>query len=153
MKQSLSSVGKDDYLFPAGLYRLIHAEKDVDTARKGEGHGGAEKTEKGDQSDAYEGGVGQYSEKLWEAGRKLVADGSPHCGTAAVREPFMYTPLTQTQGFPPAPGYGILNMETDALYDTIKRHHLEGTQVAIHCHGERSSEQVLKVYEQVGTAP
>ena len=99
----------------------------------------------------YEGGVGQYSEKLWEAGLKLVADGSPHCGTAAVREPFMNTPLTETLGFPPAPSYGILNMESDALYDTIKRHHTEGKQFAIHCHGERSSEQVLKVYEQVGT--
>ncbi|XP_038068548.1 N-substituted formamide deformylase-like [Patiria miniata] len=97
----------------------------------------------------YDGGVGNYSSRLWEAGLKLVADGSPHCGTCATREPFMYTPLTETLGFPKAPGYGTLNMEDDALLDTIKRHHQDGKQMAIHCHGERSSEQVLKVYEQV----
>ena len=41
--------------------------------------------------------------KLWEAGVKLGADGSPHCGTAAVREPFLNSNLTETLGFPPAP--------------------------------------------------
>ena len=97
----------------------------------------------------YKGGVGNYSSRLWEIGLKMFADGSPHCGTAAIREPYLFTPLTETLGFPKAPGYGILNMETNALFDTVKRHHQEGKQLAIHCHGERSSEQVLKVYEQV----
>ena len=97
----------------------------------------------------YEGGVGSFNSRLWEVGLKLVADGSPHCGTAATREPYMKMPISENLGFPPAPGYGIMNMDTEALYDTVKRHHLQGTQLAIHCHGERSSEQVLRIYEQV----
>ena len=95
--------------------------------------------------------VGNYNERLWEAGIKLIGDGSPHCGTAAVREPFMYTPLTETLGFPEAPGYGMLNMEDAPLLQTVKRFHEQGKQIAIHCHGERASEQALRTYEQVCT--
>ena len=94
-------------------------------------------------------GIGNYNNKLWEVGIKIVQDGSPHCGTIAVREPFMSTPLTENLGFPTPPQYGILNFSTQALHDTIKRLHMQGKQIAVHCHGERSSEQILKIYEQV----
>ena len=87
--------------------------------------------------------------KLWEAGVKIVADGSPHCGTAAVREPFFNSNLTQTLGFPPAPCYGNLNYSTQDLLDTVKFFHEQGTQIAIHAHGERAIDQVIGVYEQV----
>ena len=87
--------------------------------------------------------------KLWEAGVKLVADGSPHCGTAAVREPFLNTNLTQTLGFPPAPCYGNLNHSTQDLLKLVKSYHQRGTQIAIHAHGERAIDQVIGVYEQV----
>ncbi|KAJ8034347.1 hypothetical protein HOLleu_21139 [Holothuria leucospilota] len=93
--------------------------------------------------------IGNYSDRLWEAGIKLIGDGSPHCGTAAVREPFMYTPLTETLGFPKAPGYGSLNMTASALENTVAKFHKRGTQVAIHCHGERAAEQALKAYQKV----
>ena len=87
--------------------------------------------------------------KLWEAGVKLGADGSPHCGTAAVREPFLDTELTRTLGFPPAPGRGTLNHSPEDLLKTVKSHHQRGTQIAIHAHGERAIDQVIGVYEQV----
>lgn len=87
--------------------------------------------------------------KLWEAGVKLVADGSPHCGTAAVREPFLNNNLTQTLGFPPPPCCGKLNYSTQDLLKTVKFYHQRGTQIAIHAHGERAIDQVIDVYEQV----
>lgn len=106
-------------------------------------------TDKKQKSSTAVKGVGNYSELLWEAGIKLTGDGSPHCGTAAVREPFMQTPLTEILGFPKAPSYGILNMDSQALIDTVKWFHQKGTQIAIHTHGERASEQALRAYEQV----
>ena len=87
--------------------------------------------------------------KLWVAGVKLGADGSPHCGTAAVREPFLNSNLTQTLGFPPAPCYGNLNHSTEYLLKRVKFHHHRETQIAIHAHGERAIDQVIGVYEQV----
>ena len=87
--------------------------------------------------------------KLWEAGVKIVADGSPHTGTAAVREPFLNSNLTQTLGFPPAPCYGNLNHSTEDLLKAVKSYHQRGTQIAIHAHGESTIDQVIGVYEQV----
>ena len=89
------------------------------------------------------------SDKLWVAGVKLVADGSPHCGTAAVQEPYLNSNLTEILGFPEAPQYGTLNHTTDELLEIVESYHKEGTQIAIHAHGERAIDQVLTVYEQV----
>ena len=93
----------------------------------------------------------QPNEKLWEAGVKIIADGSPHCGTAAVREPFLNTNLTKTLGFADAPCYGSLNYTTEKLLETVEFFHKQGTQIAIHAHGERAVDQVISVYEQVRT--
>ncbi|KAJ8034346.1 hypothetical protein HOLleu_21138 [Holothuria leucospilota] len=93
--------------------------------------------------------IGNYNGRLWVAGIKLMADGSPHSGTMATREPYLFTPLTETLCFPKAPNYGKLNMENNTLLDTVKRFHLSGKQIAIHSQGERACEQVLKTYEKV----
>ena len=90
-------------------------------------------------------------ERRWEAGVKIIVDGSPHCGTAAVREPFMNSNLTQTLGFPPAPCYGQLNYSTEEMLETVKFFHQQGTQIPVHAHGERAIDQVISVYEQVST--
>ena len=100
-------------------------------------------------TDGEKDGIGNFNDKLWEVGFKTGQDGSPHCGTIAVREPFMSTPLTETLGFPSPPQYGHLNFSYQALYKTIESLHLQGKQIAVHCHGERSSEQILKIFEQV----
>lgn len=92
-------------------------------------------------------------DRLWIAGIKMMADGSPHCGSAAVMEPYLENYLTKILGFPKAPNYGKLNMESDALVDAMKFYDKQGIQVAIHSHGERASDQVLKAYEQVKLKP
>ncbi|KAJ8034344.1 hypothetical protein HOLleu_21135 [Holothuria leucospilota] len=93
--------------------------------------------------------IGNYNGRLWVAGIKLIADGSPHCGTMATKEPYLFTPLTETLCFPKAPGYGNLNMENDALIRTVKHFHTKRKQIAIHAHGDRACEQVLTAYETV----
>ncbi|KAK3707607.1 hypothetical protein QZH41_017863, partial [Actinostola sp. cb2023] len=89
------------------------------------------------------------NDKLWFAGVKIFSDGSPHCGTAAAREPFLENDLTKTLGFPPSPCYGALNFSNDQLLKLVKHWHDQGKQVAIHAHGERAIDQVLDVYEKV----
>ncbi|XP_071800320.1 putative amidohydrolase YtcJ [Asterias amurensis] len=159
MDEMLKQTADDIANFPIrlALYKMTHAVTDGDLVSRRVAQSpkvrccsalGRMKKSKL-RNEQHTGSVGNYSSRLWEAGLKLVADGSPHCGTAATREPYMTGPLTDILGFPPAPGYGTLNMASDALYDTIKRSHLQGKQFAIHCHGERSSEQVLRAYEQV----
>ncbi|XP_031563238.1 uncharacterized protein LOC116298816 [Actinia tenebrosa] len=89
------------------------------------------------------------SDKLWFAGVKICADGSPHCGTAAVREPYHDTDLTRLLCFPPSPCYGTLNYDDESILKTVKYWHDHGYQIAAHAHGERAIEQVLSAYQQV----
>ena len=91
----------------------------------------------------------EASEKLWEAGVKLVADGSRHCGTAAVREPYFSSDLTELFGFPTAPSCGALNFTDEKLLKAVEFFHQKGKQIAIHVHGERAIDQVINVYEKV----
>lgn len=91
----------------------------------------------------------EASEKLWEAGVKLVADGSPHCGTAAVQEPYFLSDLTEILGFPTLLGCGALNFTNEKLLETVEFFHQKRKQIAIHAHGERAVDQVISVYEQV----
>ena len=86
---------------------------------------------------------------LWLAGVKLWADGSPHAGTMALREPFLNSSLTNFLSFPKAPNYGNLTFSTETLYNKVAFYHKLGTQIAIHAHGERAIEQVLSVYQRV----
>lgn len=88
-------------------------------------------------------------DRLWMAGIKMMADGSPHCGSAAIREPFLDNNLTKVLGFPKPPNYGKLNMETGALIDRLKFYTERGIQVAIHTQGERATDQVIAAFEEV----
>jgi predicted amidohydrolase YtcJ len=90
------------------------------------------------------------NDKLWLAGVKIIADGSPHCGSMATREPFLVNDLTKMLGFPPTPCFGSLNYSDKQLHGMVQKYHGQGKQIAIHAHGERAIEQVLTVYEQVG---
>ena len=155
------------YIFFIALYRLIHPVEDCRLESNASGsrtesslapsprsccprlNSYSEDADGLPRSGAEVPGIGNHNGKLWEAGVKIIADGSPHTGTSAVREPYLLTQLTETLGFPPAPGYGILNYNTKAMLDTIRKCHNEGKQIAIHSHGERAIEQVLKCYEEV----
>ena len=87
---------------------------------------------------------------LWHAGVKLFADGSLHCGTAALKRPYLYSDLTEKLCFPPPPNCGTLNWTYDQLLNQVKLYHNAGWQVAIHAQGDRAIDQVLSVYEDLG---
>ena len=89
------------------------------------------------------------SSKLWVAGVKFWADGSPHAGTAAVSEPYLHNDLTKKLSFPPPPNYGHLNWHDEELFQKVKVFHDQGKQIAIHAHGERAIQQSLNVYKQL----
>ena len=91
------------------------------------------------------------TDMLWLAGVKLWADGSPHTGTLAVREPLLHSVVSESLSFPPPPNYGTLKYTNDSLKDRIQFYHDAGVQVAVHAQGERAIEQVLSIYEQLDT--
>lgn len=65
--------------------------------------------------------------KLWVAGVKFWADGSPHAGTAAVNEPYLHNDLTEQLSFPPPPNdRGYLNWPEDELKEKVKVFHDQG---------------------------
>jgi len=96
--------------------------------------------------------------KIWVAGAKIWADGSPHCGTAAVKDPYPDNEMTQRLAFPPPPPpptipdppkCGLLNWTDDELFQMVKKLHDEGKQVSVHTNGERAVDQALNVYKQL----
>ena len=89
------------------------------------------------------------SSKLWMAGYKFWADGSPHAGTAATAEDYLENDLTKSLSFPPAPNKGHLNWSCDDLLHQVTEYHEQGKQVAIHAHGERAIDQALDVYAKL----
>lgn len=94
------------------------------------------------------------NEKLWIAGVKIFCDGTPHCGTAATHEDYLVNDLTEALGFPEPPNKGLLKFEgeeEEKLRESIVNYHREGTQIALHAHGERAIEQVLDAIENVST--
>lgn len=91
----------------------------------------------------------QNTDKLWLAGVKYWADGSPHAGTMAVRSPYLNSYVTEVLSFPSPPSYGLLIWETDVLLKKVKYYHEKGMQVSIHAHGERAIEQALQMYTQL----
>ena len=90
------------------------------------------------------------SSKLWVAGYKIWADGSPHAGTSAVAEPYLDTDLTKKLLFPlESHPCGMLNWTDEQLHSMVKECHDQGKQVSVHAHGERAIDQSLKVYQQL----
>ena len=95
------------------------------------------------------------NEKLWVAGVKLICDGSPHCGTAATHDDYLVNELTEALGFPEPPNKGMLSFEgeeEEKLRERIVNYHREGTQMALHAHGERAIEQALDALENVSVS-
>ena len=93
------------------------------------------------------------SSKLWLAGVKYWADGSPHAGTAAINEPYLHNDLTKRLSFPPSPtNNGHLDWSDEDLFQSMKHYHDQGKQIAIHAQGGRAIQQGLNVYKQLTKA-
>ena len=89
------------------------------------------------------------NDNLWIAGVKVISDGSPHCGTAAIKDSYLESNLTKILGFPPAPNYGKMNYSDNKLKEMVSFFHQQGIQIAVHAHGERAIDQVIEAYDKV----
>ena len=95
---------------------------------------------------------GYRNQKLWYAGIKFFADGSPYAGTMAVKEPYLDNELTRTLGFPREehPRGALIWKSADDLAAAIEPFHKdESWLIAIHSHGERAIDQALEAYDKV----
>ena len=90
------------------------------------------------------------SSKLWVAGIKFWADGSPLAGTAAINEPYLRNELTERLSFPPPPiDCGHLNWPEDELKEKVKFFHDQGKQISLHANGERAVQQSLDIFQEL----
>ncbi|XP_001636622.2 putative amidohydrolase YtcJ [Nematostella vectensis] len=110
-----------------GLYQLVGEISDVGTTKP----------------------IAEPTEMLWEAGIKLVADGSPHCGTAGIVDPYLDSEMTKILSFPPPPSNGLVLHTPENLYKIVRYYHEKNMQVATHAHGDRTCKEVVDAYEKV----
>ena len=90
------------------------------------------------------------TDMVWLAGVKFCADGSPHCGTSCVSQPYLDTDLSRSLCFPITDHpCGILNWTKEELYEKAKPWSDQGLQVAIHAHGDVAIDTALNVYERL----
>ena len=69
---------------------------------------------------------------------KLLGDGSLGANTAALRQPYHNAPHTD----------GILIYDGDTLQELVDTAHQGGMQIAIHCIGDRTLQQVLDCFDE-----
>lgn len=89
------------------------------------------------------------NDKIWVAGIKLFADGSPHCGTAALQEEYLHNEVTRALGFPEHPNCGTTNFTKGDFLGRVRFWHDKGEHIAVHAHGERAIGMTLDALEEV----
>ena len=83
------------------------------------------------------------------AGVKIWYDGSPYTGSMYLKEPYLDSEL-MSQGLKiPCNHRGEPVIDKQAFYDIVKKYHETGWQVSVHSQGDRSTEEVLDVFEQI----
>jgi predicted amidohydrolase YtcJ len=82
-------------------------------------------------------------------GVKLWYDGSPYTGSMYLNEPYLNSEL-MTKGLKvPANHSGQTVINKQEFYETVKRYHELGWQVSVHSQGDRSTKEVLEIFEQI----
>ena len=86
--------------------------------------------------------------RLWKAGIKLWADGSPWVGTIAASFAYLDTPLVQHAQIPLGPGgEAMMNYTRAQLDQTLATYAPKGWQFAFHVNGDVGLDIVLDAYE------
>lgn len=82
-------------------------------------------------------------------GMKIWYDGSPYTGSMYIREPYLNSEL-MTKGLKiPANHSGQTVIDKQDFFNAVKKYHELGWQVSVHTQGDRSTEEVLDVFERV----
>ena len=88
-------------------------------------------------------------DRLWMAGVKIHADGSPFIGNIWLTEPYLSNDVTELRmGL--RPGHtGGTNYPTEYFEDMLRTYVSQGWQMTIHTQGDRTIDMVLDLLEQV----
>ncbi|MEP3279023.1 MAG: amidohydrolase [Stappiaceae bacterium] len=88
-------------------------------------------------------------ERLWMAGVKIHADGSPFIGNIWLTEPYLDNAITRRRmGL--QPGHtGGLNYPQDYFENMVRTYVAQGWQMTIHTQGDRTIDMVLDLLENV----
>ncbi len=83
------------------------------------------------------------------SGIKLWYDGSPYTGSMYLKEPYENSELMSKGLRVPCNHTGEPVIDKKVFYDMIKKYHEAGWQLSVHSQGDRSSEEVLEVFEKI----
>ncbi len=82
-------------------------------------------------------------------GMKIWYDGSPYTASMYINEPYLNSELMLKGLKVPANHRGQTVIGKREFYDAVKKYHELGWQVSVHSQGDRSSEEVLDVFDKV----
>lgn len=82
-------------------------------------------------------------------GMKIWYDGSPYTGSMYIREPYLNSELMLKGLKIPANHRGQTVIGRQDFFNAVKNYHELGWQVSVHSQGDRSTEEVLEVFEKI----
>lgn len=82
-------------------------------------------------------------------GMKIWYDGSPYTGSMYIREPYLNSELMLKGLKIPANHRGQTVIGKDEFFNAVKKYHDLGWQVSVHSQGDRSTEEVLDVFDRI----
>ncbi len=82
-------------------------------------------------------------------GMKIWYDGSPYTGSMYIREPYLNSELMAKGLKIPTNHRGQTVIGKQDFFNAVKKYHDLGWQVSVHTQGDRSTEEVLEVFERV----
>jgi hypothetical protein len=85
-------------------------------------------------------------------GMKIWYDGSPYTGSMYINEPYLNSELMLKGLKVPANHRGQTVIGKQEFYDAVKKYHELGWQVSVHSQGDRSTKEVLEVFEKIQSA-
>lgn len=82
-------------------------------------------------------------------GMKIWYDGSPYTGSMYIREPYLNSELMLKGLKIPANHRGQTVIGRQEFFDAVKKYHELGWQVSVHSQGDRSTQEVLEVFDRI----
>ena len=83
------------------------------------------------------------------SGMKIWYDGSPYTGSMYIREPYLNSELMIKGLKIPANHRGQTVIGRQEFFDAVKKYSGLGWQVSVHTQGDRSTEEVLEVFDRI----
>ena len=89
------------------------------------------------------------ADRIWMAGVKVHADGSPFIGNIWLSKPYLESEIT-VQRMHLRPGHtGSLNYSQDYFEEMVRTYFKQGWQMSVHTQGDRTIDMVLDVVEKL----